>query len=136
MPGTWKSSYLLNLVLVAKANGEVKPIEVLYLSRCRSKVDGNHQTLADSIMRSYWENETRTGALISDEVTLKDMVIMAMSDGEMTKDENDVVFRFVDVAHICAQRVEMLMREAVMRFNDEMKAVNHENEIRMGRIGM
>lgn len=136
MPGTWKSSYLLNLVLVAKANGEVKPIEVLFLSRCRTKVDGSHRTLADAVMRSYWEGETRTGSLISDETTLRDMIIMALADGQQTADEQAVVCRFIDVAKIPAQRVEALLREATDRFNAEMRAVDDANEVRIGRLGL
>ena len=136
MPGTWKSSYLLNLVLVAKANGEVKPIEVLFLSRCRSKVDGDHRTLADAIMRSYWEDGCRTGSLISDEATLRDMIIMAMADGERSAEEQAVVSRFIDAARIPPQRVEALLREAADRFNDEMKRVGDDNEARIGRYGM
>ncbi len=136
MPGTWKSSYLLNLVLVAKANGEVKPIEVLFLSRCRSKVDGDHRTLADAIMRSYWEDGCRTGSLISDEATLRDMIIMAMADGERSAEEQAVVSRFIDAARIPPQRVEALLREAADRFNDEMKRVGDDNEARIGRHGM
>ena len=135
MPGTWKSSYLLNLVLVAKANGDVKPIEVLYLSRCRTKVEGNHRTLADSIMRSYWENVTRTGSMISDEATLRDMLLMAMSDGDTSFEEQDVVNKFIDIAQISQQRVESIMREAINRFNEEMKCVNEDNEVRMGKYG-
>jgi hypothetical protein len=136
MPGTWKSSYLLNLVLVAKANGEVKPIEVLFLSRCRSKVDGNHRTLADAIMRSYWEDETRTGSLISDEATLRDMIIMALADGEQTADEQAVLCRFIDATKIPSQRVEALLREATDRFNDEMRSVDEANTLRIGRLGL
>lgn len=136
MPGTWKSSYLLNLVLVAKANGEVKPIEVLFLSRCRSKVDGNHRTLADAIMRSYWEDETRTGSLISDEATLRDMIIMALADGEQSADEQAVVCRFIDAVKLPSQRVEALLREATDRFNDEMRAVDEANSLRIGRLGL
>jgi hypothetical protein len=136
MPGTWKSSYLLNLVLVAKANGEVRPIEVLFLSRCRSKVDGNHRTLADAIMRSYWEDGGRTGSLISDEATLRDMIIMAMADGERSAEEQAVVNRFIDAARIPPQRVEALLREAAERFNDEMRRVGDDNEARLGRYGM
>ena len=136
MPGTWKSSYLLNLVLVAKANGEVRPIEVLFLSRCRSKVDGNHRTLADAIMRSYWEDGCRTGSLISDEATLRDMIIMAMADGERSAEEQAVVSRFIDAARIPPQRVEALLREAADRFNEEMRAVGEANEVRVGRLGM
>lgn len=136
MPGTWKSSYLLNLVLVAKANGEVRPIEVLFLSRCRSKVDGNHRTLADAIMRSYWEEGCRTGSLISDEATLRDMIIMALADGERSAEEQAVVNRFIDAARIPPQRVEALLREAAERFNDEMRAVDEANTIRIGRLGL
>ena len=135
MPGTWKSSYLLNLVLVAKANGDVKPIEVLYLSRCRTKIDGNHHTLADSIMRSYWESVTETGSMISDEATLKDMLIMAMADGDTSSEEQELVCRFIDIAKISQQRVEAIMREAMNRYNDEMRGVNDDNEIRMGKYG-
>ena len=135
MPGTWKSSYLLNLVLVAKANGDVKPIEVLYLSRCRTKVEGNQHTLADSIMRSYWENVTRTGSMISDEATLKDMLIMAMSDGDTSSEEQELVCKFIDITKITQQRVESIMREAMEIFNEEMKGVNEDNEVRMGKYG-
>ncbi len=136
MPGTWKSSYLLNLVLVAKADGEVRPIEVLFLSRCRSRVEGDHRTLADAVMRSYWEDETRTGSLISDEATLRDMIIMAMADGERTAGEQAVVYRFIDAARITPPRVDAILREASDRLNDELRAVGEVNELRIGRLSL
>lgn len=136
MPGTWRSDYLLNLVLVARADGEVRPIEVLYLSRCRARVEGSPRTLADAIMRSYWEESARTGSLIADEGTLRDLVTMAMLDGVTDPAEQAVVERFVDAARIPSARVEAIMREAMQRFAAERAAVDAENELRLGRLAL
>ncbi len=135
MPNTWRSHILLNLVLVAKADGEIKPIEVLYLSRCKNKRDANHHTLADAIMRSYWEDVGSVGGLLGDEETLKDMINMAMIDGTTDPHEQGLIIRFIDAARIPATRVETLMREAMARMQDEVRAVSAENDVRLGRIG-
>ena len=136
MPNTWKSDYLLNLVLVARADGVMKPIEVLYLSHCKNKLGANHRTLADAVMRSYWEDGAKCGEVLSTESALKDMITMALADGDISENERKVVARYIDAHSIPSARVESLMREAVVRFNLELKELEHENRIRMGKFSM
>ena len=134
MPKTWKSHVLLNLVLIAKADGELRPIEVLYLSRCKNRMDANHRTLADAIMRSYWEDVGSIGEVLGNEQALKDMINMAMVDGAINADEHGLITKYVDVAKISKDRVEIIMRDAIIRFNDELLEVDKENSVRLGRL--
>jgi hypothetical protein len=124
----------MNLVLVSKSDGQIKPIEVLYLSRCKNKLDANHKTLADAIMRSYWEDVNPIGEMIGNEQTLKDMITMALMDGDIGNDERDIITKFIDVSKIPKNRIEILTNEAVARFNNELTEVNRENEVRLGRF--
>ena len=112
MPGTWKSDYLLNLVLVARSDGELRPIEVLFLSTCRAKLDASNCTLADAVMRSYWEGAVSTGGIISNEQDLRDMITMSILDGCTDIAEQDMVFKFVDSVQVPNYRVEAIIRES------------------------
>ncbi len=135
MPGTWASDHLLNLVLVARADGEVRPIEVLYLSRCRTRLAGDRRTLADAVMRAYWEEEIRSGGPLADERLLRDMIAMALIDGRTSAAEQAVVVRFVDLARIPQQRVEAIIREALQSLPDEHAAIERENLTRLASLG-
>ena len=125
---------MLNLVLVAKADGEIKPIDVLYLSRCKNKIDASHRTLADAIMRSYWESVVPVGEIVGNEQCLKDMINMAMIDGDISCSVKQEITKYIDVAKIPKTRVEHLMREAMNRFNNEVKDIEVENAVRIGKI--
>ncbi len=132
MPGTWKSDHLLNLVLVARADGEVTPIEVLFLSRCRTRLGANHLTLADAVMRSYWEDAVKMGGIIADENVLRDMIRMAILDGRTDAAEQDLAMRFVDTSVIPAERVQALIRETFQGLDLEHAGIERDSDRRMG----
>ncbi len=123
MPGTWRSDHILNLVLVARADGELRPIEVLWLSSARAALDGSQRTLADAIIRSYGGQPIATGSLISDERCLRDMVLMAVIDGHTDEAEMRMVEAFIDCAKIPAERVSAIVREALQRAGRERELV-------------
>ena len=124
MPGTWKADYLLNLVLIARSDGEVRPIEALYLSRCRDQVSGDRLTLADAVLRSYTDAELRTVNPITDERILRDLVRMAVIDGRTDPAEQALAERFIDQARLPRLRVEAIIREAFVGLEDERRAIH------------
>lgn len=134
MPGTWKSDYLLNLVLVARADGEAKPIEVLYLSRCRTRLEADHRTLADAVMRSYWEEAVTTGGIITDENALADLIRISLIDGATSDPEQAAILRFIDAAKIPRSRVEAVFREAAHSLAREAAEIARDNDLRIARL--
>lgn len=113
MPGTSKSDHLLNLVLVARADGDMKPIEVLFLSRKRHELSGRITTLADAVIRSYGEDIKVPYELISKEQVLFDMIVMALIDGTTDTKEQDLVFAYIDATKLESQRISTIIRNAI-----------------------
>jgi hypothetical protein len=113
MPGSSKSDRLLNLVLVARADGDLKPIEVLFLSRKRSELSGQITTLADAVIRSLSEDFIVPYDLINKEHTLFDMIVMALIDGTTDPNEQDLVLNYIDATQLESHRVTSIIRNAI-----------------------
>jgi hypothetical protein len=123
MPGTSKSDYLLNLVLVARVDGDMKPIEVLFLSRKRQELSGKITTLADAIIRSYEEEMRVPYDLISKEQVLFDMVVMALIDGTTDHKEQDLVFTYIDATKLESHRISTIIRNAMVHAQQQRQAI-------------
>ncbi len=126
MPGSWKSDWLLNLVLVARVDGTLHPLEVLFLSRCRDRVVGSKLTLADAVMRSFLDGDLRPVNLITDEAVLRDMVRMAAMDGTTTASETNLIAKFLDIARIPRDRAEVVIREALAGMEHEYTLIHQD----------
>jgi hypothetical protein len=113
MPGSSKSDRLLNLVLVARADGDLKPIEVLFLSRKRSELSGQITTLADAVIRSLSEDFIVPYDLINKEHTLFDMIVMALIDDTTDPNEQDLVLNYIDATQLESHRVTSIIRNAI-----------------------
>ena len=113
MPGTSKSDHLLNLVLVARSDGDMKPIEVLFLSRKRHELSGRITTLADAVIRSFGEDFKTPYELIQKEHVLFDMIVMALIDGITDSKEQELVFAYIDATKLESQRISAIIRNAI-----------------------
>lgn len=112
MPGTWKSDLLLNVILMARVDGELVPMEILLLSRVRDQVGADQRTLADAVLRSYFDRATRIETMLGDEHSLRSMVIMALIDRDYRAQERELIEAFVELAVIPAERVRAIIAEA------------------------
>lgn len=117
------SDHLLNLVLIARADGEMKPIEVLFLSRRRNAVTGSALTLSDAVIRSFSEQLSIPDTLIRSERVLHDMIVMSLIDGTTHEAEQQMVCEFIDACELPAHRVTSIIKSALMSIEHERAAI-------------
>jgi hypothetical protein len=130
MPGSWKSDILFNALLVARADGALRPIEVLMISTVRAELGADKRTLADAVMRSFDGTKPASGSLIQDEQSLRAMVEMALIDGEIAPCEHAVVTAFIDAARVPRLRVEAIVRESIERSRCRRDGIQREIDVR------
>lgn len=130
MPGTWKSDILFNALLVARADGALRPIEVLMVSTVRAELGADKRTLADAVMRSFDGATPAGGSLIQDEQSLRAMVEMALIDGDFAPSEHAVVTAFIDAARVPRPRVEAIVRECIGRSPARREGIQREIDVR------
>jgi hypothetical protein len=125
VPDSWRVPYLVNVILVLRADGQVVPREALYLSIVRRRLEMGPLALAEAIIRASGEDRPRAnGSVISDECNLRSMLTAALIDGSVSPDEDAVIRLFVDQAQISALRVAAIAREAVDGVTSTQRAID------------
>lgn len=117
MHRNWKIFYLANVLTVFDADGDLRPIEVLYSEYLRQRLDLNQQQAAEALLVSRFEPPSLFihESDITNEQNLVDMLVAKRLDGTIDPCEAVLVSEFILEAAIPEHRLVSLRDDAAHR---------------------